>query len=57
MADDVRAVINYLHNNEVVVDPETGEGFFIDPVFIETCDEQAAMVQKLNTAVDPIRRR
>jgi hypothetical protein len=53
MADDVRAVIDYLHNNEVVVDPVTGEGFFIDPVFIESCDEQAAMVQKLNTAVDP----
>jgi hypothetical protein len=53
MADDVRAVIDYLHNNEVVVDPVTGEGFFIDPVFTESCDEQAAMVQKLNTAVDP----
>ena len=53
MADDVRAVIDYLHNNEVVVDPVTGEGFFIDPVFTEDCDAQAAMVQKLNTAVDP----
>ena len=53
MADDVRAVIDYLHNNEVVVDPVTGEGFFIDPVFMESCDEQAAMVEKLNTAVDP----
>jgi hypothetical protein len=53
MADDVRAVIDYLHNNSVVVDPVTGEGFFIDPVFTESCDEQAAMVQKLNTAVDP----
>jgi hypothetical protein len=53
MADDVRSVIDYLHNNEVVVNPDTGEGFFIDPVFEESCDDQAAMVQKLNTAVDP----
>ena len=53
MADDVRSVIDYLHNNEVVVNPDTGEGFFIDPVFTESCDAQAAMVDKLNTAVDP----
>jgi hypothetical protein len=53
LADDVRSVIDYLHNNEVVVNPDTGEGFFIDPVFTESCDAQAAMVDKLNTAVDP----
>ncbi len=44
LADDVRSVINYLHENEVVVDPVTGEGFFIDPVFTESCDAQMAMV-------------
>ncbi len=38
LADDVRSVIVYLHENEVVVDPVTGEGFFIDPVFTESCD-------------------
>lgn len=56
MADDVRSVINYLHNNEVVVDPLTGEGFFIDPVFTESCAEQMAMRDELNlpnTAVVP----
>ncbi len=38
MADDVRSVINYLHENEVVVNPETGYGFYIDPVFMNTCN-------------------
>ena len=38
LADDVRTVIDYLHNNEVVVNPDTGEGFFIDPVFTESCE-------------------
>jgi hypothetical protein len=52
LADDVRSVITYLHENEVVVDPETGEGFFIDPVFMETCDEQADMVERLNADAD-----
>ena len=52
MADDVRAVINYLHENEVVVNPETGEGFFIDPVFTNSCDDQADMVDRLNTEAD-----
>ena len=54
MADDVRSVINYLHENEVVVDPVTGEGFFIDPVFTETCEEQAETVVRLNTPVDAV---
>ena len=36
-ADDVRCVINYLHENEVVVDSDTGYGFYIDPVFQNTC--------------------
>ena len=56
MADDVRSVINYLHENEVVIDPLTGKGFFIDPVFEESCAAQADMVVELNTprdAVDP----
>ena len=53
LADDVRSVINYIHLNGVVVNPDTGEGFFIDPVFTESCDEQRDMVDKLNTAVDP----
>ena len=53
LADDVRSVINYIHENGVVVNPTTGEGFFVDPVFTESCDAQAAMVDKLNTAVDP----
>ena len=52
MADDVRSVINYLHENEVVVDPNTGEGFFIDPVFMETCDDQKDMVDRLNENAD-----
>ncbi|MGA7756275.1 MAG: hypothetical protein WCA57_00380, partial [Ilumatobacteraceae bacterium] len=51
MADDVRSVINYLHENEVVVD-ENGVGFFIDPVFEESCTEQAAMVDELNENAD-----
>ena len=67
MADDVRAVINFLHENEVVVNPETGYGFYIDPVFQNTCEDtanpdldpymdgvglsQAAMVAYLNSLV------
>ena len=39
MADDVRSVINYLHENEVVVNPDTGYGFYIDPVFMNTCND------------------
>jgi hypothetical protein len=35
MADDVRAVINYLHENEVI------PGFFMDPVGVDTTDEQS----------------
>ena len=53
MADDVRSVINYLHENEVVVD-ENGVGFFIDPVFTETCTAQAEMVVELNQPVDAV---
>ncbi len=53
LADDVRSVINYIHLNGVVVNPTTGEGFFVDPVFTESCAAQAALVNKLNTAVDP----
>ncbi len=52
MADDVRSVINYLHNNEVVVDPDTGEGFFIDPVFMDTCGTQEETVARLNKDAD-----
>ena len=64
MADDVRAVINFLHENEVVVNPDTGYGFYIDPVFLDSCTEenddlapegtplsQAAMVAYLNSLV------
>ncbi len=64
MADDVRSVINYLHENEVVVNPETGFGFYIDPVFENTCTtpnedlapegtplSQAEMVAYLNDLV------
>jgi hypothetical protein len=35
MADDTRAVINYLHENEVVL-----PGFYMDPVLVDTFDEQ-----------------
>ncbi len=48
MADDVRSVINYLHENEVVVD-ENGIGFYIDPVFEETFVAQAEQVVELNS--------
>jgi hypothetical protein len=34
MADDVRAVISYLHENEVI------PGFYMDPVGVDTTDEQ-----------------
>ena len=66
LADDVRAVINYLHLNEVVVNPDTGFGFYIDPVFQNTCNDsnpdldpfgdgvglsQAAMAKYLNELV------
>ena len=64
MADDVRSVINYLHENEVVVNPDTGFGFYIDPVFQDTCTDpnpalapegtplsQAEMVAYLNALV------
>ena len=64
LADDVRAVINYLHENEVVVNPDTGYGFYIDPVFQNTCTtpnpalapegiplSQAQMVAYLNDLV------
>ena len=64
MADDVRAVINFLHENEVVVNPDTGYGFYIDPVFQNTCTtpnpalapeglalSQAEMVDYLNALV------
>ncbi|HSM65671.1 MAG TPA: hypothetical protein VK860_05155, partial [Ilumatobacteraceae bacterium] len=54
MADDVRSVINYLHENEVVVDPLTGDGFYIDPVFTETCAAQAEKVVELNQPVDAV---
>ncbi len=36
MADDVRSVINYLHLNILV------PGFYLDPVFVDTCAEQQA---------------
>ncbi len=66
-ADDVRSVINYLHENEVVVDSD-GYGFYIDPVFQNTCDtpnpalapegvalSQAEMVAYLNDrAIDAV---
>ena len=64
MADDVRSVINYLHENEVVVNPDTGYGFYIDPVFEDSCTtpnedlapegeplSQAEMVAYLNDLV------
>ena len=35
MADDARAVIAYLHENEVVL-----PGFYMDPVLVDTYDEQ-----------------
>ncbi len=54
LADDVRSVIGYLHENEVVVNPETGEGFFIDPVFEESCVAQAEKVVELNQPVDAV---
>ena len=54
LADDVRSVINYLHENEVVVDPVTGEGFFIDPVFTESCTAQMAMRDRLNLPADAV---
>ena len=65
MADDVRSVINYLHENDVVVNPDTGLGFYIDPVFQNSCTtpnpdlgglSQAQLVVELNqpvNAVDP----
>lgn len=37
MADDTRAVISYLHENEVVL-----PGFYMDPVLVDTYDEQVA---------------
>lgn len=37
MADDARAVINYLHENEVVL-----PGFYMDPVGVDTYDAQVA---------------
>jgi hypothetical protein len=54
MADDVRSMILYLHENEVVVDPVTGEGFFLDPVFTESCDDQMAMRDRLNLPADAV---
>ena len=36
LADDVRSVINYLHLNSVI------PGFYLDPVFEDTCAEQEA---------------
>jgi hypothetical protein len=54
MADDVRSVISYLHENEVVVDPDTGEGFFIDPVFENSCNAQADKVVELNQPSDAV---
>jgi hypothetical protein len=36
MADDVRAVISYLHENDVIA------GFFLDPVFENTCAQQTS---------------
>ena len=36
LADDVRSVINYLHENEVI------PGFYLDPVFVDTCTAQQA---------------
>ena len=53
LADDVRSVIGYLHENEVVID-ENGVGFFIDPVFTETCAAQEEMVVELNQPVDAV---
>ncbi len=32
----MRSVINYLHENEVI------PGFYLDPVFVDTCAEQQA---------------
>lgn len=37
MADDARAVINYLHENEVIL-----PGFYMDPVGVDTYDAQMA---------------
>ena len=63
MADDVRSVINYLHENDVVVNPDTGLGFYIDPVFQNTCTtpnpdlgglSQAQLVVELNQPVDAV---
>ena len=54
LADDVRSMILYLHENEVVVDPETGEGFFLDPVFTESCDDQMEMRDRLNIPTDAV---
>lgn len=48
MADDVRSVINYLHENEVVA------GFFLDPVFENSCDEQAAALVNPATTWGPV---
>ncbi len=36
LADDVRSMINYLHANEVI------PGFYVDPVFEDTCAAQTA---------------
>jgi hypothetical protein len=54
MADDVRSMILYLHENEVVVDPVTGEGFFLDPVFTESCEDQMEMRDQLNLPADAV---
>ena len=48
MADDVRSVINYLHENDVVA------GFSIDPVFENSCDEQAAALVNPATTWGPV---
>jgi hypothetical protein len=54
LADDVRSMILYLHENEVVVDPVTGEGFFLDPVFTESCEDQMEMRDRLNLPNDAV---
>jgi hypothetical protein len=54
MAEDVRSMILYLHENEVVVDPVTGEGFFLDPVFNESCAAQMEMRDRLNLPADAV---
>jgi hypothetical protein len=48
MADDVRAVINVLHESDVI------PGFFIDPAFQESCDAQQAALENPAVAWGPL---